>query len=179
MQRRGVVDRTQKAEVIEDLNGVFRTANVIVVSHYTGMTVQEMHTLRGRIREAGGVLRVTKNRLAKRALEGAPCGGLAGYFTGTTALAWSADPVAAPRVLTKYAKENEKLVILGGALGTQILNPAGVKALAELPSIDELRARLLGMLQTPATRIAGVLQAPGGQLARVLKAYADKTGQAA
>jgi large subunit ribosomal protein L10 len=172
------VDRTQKAEIVEDLNAVFRAAGVVVVSSYTGLSVAEMTALRGRMREAGAVLRVAKNSLAKRALEGAPFGGITGLLKGPTVLAWSNDPVAAPKVLAKYAKENDKLVILGGALGAQILDPKGVAALAELPSLDELRAKLVGMLQTPATRVAAVLQAPAGQLARVFAAYA-KTGEAA
>ena len=172
------MDRTQKAEIVEDLNGVFRSTGVIVVSSYTGLTVAEMTNLRGRMRDAGAVLRVAKNSLAKRALDGAPFGGIASLLKGPTVLAWSNDPVAAPKVLAKFSKENEKLVILGGALGASILDPEGVKALAELPSLDELRAKLVGMLQTPATRVAGVLQAPAGQLARVFAAYA-KSGEAA
>ena len=168
------MEKAQKVAVVEDLSGIFRSASVVVVSHYVGLTVAEMTTLRSRMRESGANLRVIKNRLAKRALDGAPCAGLSGLFTGPTALAWSADPVAAPRVLTKYAKENEKFVILGGAMGASILDPEAVKALAELPSLDELRARLVGMISTPARRIATLMQAPGGQLARVLAAYADK-----
>jgi len=173
------VDRTQKAEVVEDLSQVFRAAGVLVVSSYTGLTVAEMTSLRGRMREAGATLRVAKNSLAKRALDGVAFAGIAPLLKGPTVLAWSNDPVAAPKVLTKFAKENEKFVILGGALGASILDPEGVKALAELPSLDELRARLIGMINTPATRIAGVLQAPAGQLARVLAAYADKGKDAA
>jgi len=173
------VDKTQKAEVVEDLSQVFRGAGVLVVSSYTGLTVAEMTTLRGRMREAGATLRVAKNSLAKRALDGVAFAGIAQLLKGPTVLGWSNDPVAAPKVLSKYAKENEKFVILGGALGASILNPEGVKALAELPSLDELRARLVGMIQTPATRIAGVIQAPAGQLARVLAAYADKAKDAA
>ena len=176
---RSSVNRTEKAEVVDDLGAVFRSAGVLVVSHYSGLTVADMTALRGRIREAGATLRVAKNSLAKRALAGAPGEGLTGLLTGPTVLAWSEDPVAAPKVLSKFAKENDKLVILGGALGAQILDPAGVKALAELPSLDELRAKLLGLIQAPATRIAGVLQAPGGQLARVIAAYADKGKDAA
>jgi large subunit ribosomal protein L10 len=170
------VDRTQKAEIVGDLNAVFKATGVVVVSQYTGLSVAEMTALRGRMREAGAVLRVAKNSLAKLALDGAPFGGIVGLLKGPTVLAWSNDPVAAPRVLTKYAKENEKLVILGGALGASILDPAGIKALADLPSLDELRARLVGMIKTPATRVAGVLQAPAGQLARVLAAHAKAQG---
>ncbi len=173
------MNRTEKSEVIDDLGEIFRTAGVVVVSHYTGLTVADMTSLRGRIREAGATLRVAKNSLAKRALVGAPGEGLTDLMIGPTVLAWSQDPVAAPRVLSKFSKENDKLVILGASLGAQILDSAGVKALADLPSLDELRAKLVGMIQTPATRIAGVLQAPGGQLARVLAAYADKGKDAA
>lgn len=173
------MQRSEKAAVVEDLGGIFQAAGVVIVSHYVGMTVSEMTTLRGRFRESGAKIRVIKNRLAKRALEGAPCAGLSDLFTGPTAIAWSDDPVAAPRVLTKYAKENEKLVILGGAMGATILDPNGVKALADLPSLDELRGRLIGMLNTPAQRLATLMQAPGGQLARVLAAYADKAKDAA
>ncbi len=173
------MEKAEKAAVVQDLSGIFNAAGVVVVSHYVGMTVAEMTALRGRVRDGGAKIRVIKNRLAKRALDGAPCAGLTGLFTGPTAVAWSEDPVAAPRVLAKYAKENEKFVILGGAMGTTILNPEGVKALAELPSLDELRARLLGMLNTPAQRIATILQVPGSQLARVLAAYADKGKEAA
>lgn len=173
------MDKAQKAEVVEDLSGVFRATGVVVVSAYSGLTVAEMTALRGRMREAGATLRVAKNSLAKRALDGMAFGGIAKLLKGPTVLAWSNDPVAAPKVLTKYAKENEKFVILGGALGASILDPDGVKALAELPSLDQLRARIVGMIKTPATRIAGVLQAPGGQLARVIAAYADKAKDAA
>ena len=173
------MDKTQKAEVVEDLSQVFRGAGVVVVSSYTGLTVAEMTALRGRMREAGATLRVAKNSLAKRALDGVAFQGIDQLLKGPTVLGWSNDPVAAPKVLSKYAKENEKLVILGGALGASILDAEGVKALAELPSLDQLRAKLLGMIQTPATRIAGVLQAPAGQLARVFAAYADKAKDAA
>ena len=173
------MDRNQKAEVVEDLGQVFRGTGVVIVSAYTGLSVAEMTALRGRMREAGATLRVAKNSLAKRALDGVPFAGIATLLKGPTVLGWSNDPVAAPKVLTKYAKENEKFVILGGALGASILDPEGVKALAELPSLDELRAKLLGMINTPATRIAGVLQAPAGQLARVIAAYADKAKDAA
>lgn len=173
------MERAKKAEMVKDLNGVFNGAGVVVVTHYIGMTVAQMTALRGQVRAAGAALRVIQNRLAKRALEGAPCAELVDMINGPTAIAWSEDPVAAPRVMSKFAKENDKLVILGGAMGARILNPADVKALAELPSIDELRARIIGMITTPATRIAQVLQAPGGQLARVFAAYADQGDKAA
>ena len=128
--------------------------------------------------EAGGTVKVAKNRLVKLALEGTDAAGIQDLFTGPTVLMWSEDPITAPKIVATFAKQNEKLVVLGGAMGATVLDASGVKALAELPSLDELRAKLVGMIQTPATRIAGVLQAPGGQVARVLSAYASK-GEAA
>ncbi len=163
--------RAQKARIVEDLHAVFSQAAVVVVTHYKGLNVPEMSELRARMREAGGQFRVVKNRLARRALEGTPYGALADLLRGPSAIAWSAaDPVAAPKVVVDYAKKNEKLVIIGGSLGDQLLDAEAVRALAQLPSLDELRARLIALLQTPASRIVGVLQAPGGQLARVLAA---------
>ncbi|MEO5375328.1 MAG: 50S ribosomal protein L10 [Alphaproteobacteria bacterium] len=168
------MNRDQKKELVSTLNRVLGETSIVVVVHYTGMTVAEMSALRAQMREAGASFKVTKNRLTRLALAGTKYETLAPLFTGPTAVAFSKDPVAAARVSVKYAKGNEKLKILGGALGTMVLDQQGVKALAELPSLDELRAGLIGMIKTPATRIAGVLQAPAGQLARVLKAYADK-----
>jgi large subunit ribosomal protein L10 len=149
-----------------------------VVAHYKGLTVAEMTDLRGQVRKAGGNLRVAKNRLAKRALEETSFTGIADLLKGPTALVYSTDPVAAPKALTEFAKKNDKLQILGGSLGSSILDLAAVKALAELPSLDTLRAGLIGLLQTPAQRLVSLLQAPGGQVARVLKAHADKAGDA-
>lgn len=166
------MNRAQKSDLVQDLNGVFSNTTVVVVAHYSGMTVNDMVQLRGRMSEAGAAFRVTKNRLTKLALEGTPCDGIADLFSGPTAIAYSDDPVAAPKVMVDFAKENEKLIVLGGIMEQTILDPNGVKELASLPSLDELRAKILGMLSTPATRIAGVLQAPGGQLARVVGAYA-------
>ena len=128
--------------------------------------------------EAGANFKVVKNRLVKLALEGTDAAEIKDLFSGPTAIAFSDDPVAAPKVVANFAKEHEQLVILGGAMGATVLDPSGVKALAELPSLDELRAKIVGMIQTPATRIAGVLQAPGGQLARVMNAYATKSDAA-
>ena len=168
------MDRVQKAEVVDSLKGVFAESGAVIVAHYSGMTVAEMGELRSRMRAAGASFKVAKNRLAKRALEGTKAAGISDLLKGPTGIATSADPVAAPKVLVAYAKENDKLVILGGmAVGT-VLDLNGVKALAELPSLDQLRGKILGLLQAPATKIAGVLQAPGGQLARVLSAYANK-----
>jgi large subunit ribosomal protein L10 len=168
------VEKAKKAEVVEDLKGVFSEAGSVVVAHYSGMTVAQMGDLRSRMRAAGASFRVAKNRLAMRALDGTPAKGIAHLFKGPTGIAVSKDPVAASKVAVAYAKENDKLVILGGVVGTQALDVNGVKALAELPSLDELRGRIVGLLQAPATKIAGVLQAPAAQLARVLNAYSKK-----
>lgn len=168
------MDRAQKQEMITELNGVFSEAAVVVVSHYSGMSVSEMSALRQRMGNANAKVKVIKNRLAKRALEGTPSIGILDLLTGPTVIAYSADPVAAAKVAIDYAKENDKFIVRGGAMGLTVLDKQGVENLASLPSLDELRARLVGMISTPATRIAGVLAAPAGQLARVLKAHADK-----
>jgi large subunit ribosomal protein L10 len=168
------VDKTQKAEVVEDLNGVFANAGSVVVAHYTGLTVAELNDLRARMRASGASFRVAKNRLAVRALKGTPIEGISDLFKGPTGIAVSNDPVAAAKVTAAYAKDNDKLVILGGSVGTTTLDANGVKALATLPSLDELRGKIVGLLVAPATKIAGVVQAPAGQLARVIGAYSKK-----
>jgi large subunit ribosomal protein L10 len=168
------VDKAQKADVVKTLNGVFAEAGSVVVAHYTGMTVAEMGELRARMRKAGASFQVAKNRLALRALEGTPAKGIANLFTGPTGIAVSKDPIAASKVAVNYAKENNKLVILGGVIGTTTLDVAGVQALASLPSLDELRGKIVGLLVAPATKIAGIVQAPAGQLARVIGAYSKK-----
>jgi len=168
------VDRAQKAEAVASLHRTLQDTGLVVVTRQVGMTVAEATDLRNRMRAAGAGFKVTKNRLARLALKGTQFEGLDAYFTGPTAIAFSRDPVAAAKVVADFARSNEKLTIVGAGLGTQVLDADGVKALATLPSIDELRAKLLGLIQTPATRIAGVLQAPGGQVARVLAAYAEK-----
>ena len=168
------MDRTQKAETVQSLNGLFADAGAVVVAHYSGMTVAQMGELRSRLGKAGASFRVAKNRLAVRALEGTQAAGIANLFKGPTGIAYSKDPVAAAKVIVAYAKENENLKILGGIAVGSVLNADGVKALAELPSLDQLRGKILGLLQAPATKIAGVLQAPAGQLARVVSAYANK-----
>ena len=168
------MDRVQKAESVKELNGLFAEAGAVVVAHYAGMTVAQMSDLRSRMRAAGASFKVAKNRLAKRALEGTPAAGIADLFTGPTGIAYSRDPVTAPKVLVAYAKENDKLVILGGAAVGAVLDLQGIKTLAERPSLDQLRGKIIGLLQAPATKVAGVLQAPAGQLARVLSAYANK-----
>jgi large subunit ribosomal protein L10 len=168
------VERAEKRELVSTLHSVFESTGVVVVAHYQGLSVAQMSALRGRMKAAGASVKVAKNRLAKLALQGTDVEHLTGLFIGPTVIAYSPDPVAAPKVAVDFAKTNDKLVILGGALGRSQLDANGVKALATLPSLDELRARLVGMIQTPATRIAGVLQAPGAQLARVFNAYATK-----
>ncbi len=169
------MDRAQKSELVATLNGVFsQNAGSIVVAHNLGLTVSQMTDLRLKMAEEGATLKVAKNRLVKLALDGTDAEGIKDLFTGPTAIAYSDDPVAAPKVAAKFAKDNEKYVVLGGTMGSTVLDETGVKALAELPSLEELRAKLVGMIQTPATRIAGILQAPGGQVARVLNAYATK-----
>jgi len=168
------VDKTQKAEVVEDLNGVFANAGSVVVAHYKGLTVAELSDLRTRMRAAGASFRVAKNRLAVRALKGTPIEGISDLFKGPTGIAVSNDPVAASKVAAAYAKDNDKLVILGGSVGVTTLDANGVKALATLPSLDESRGRIVALLVAPATKIAGILAAPAGQLARVIGAYSSK-----
>ena len=168
------MDRAEKRELVTDLNGVFSTSGSVVVAHYAGITVAQMNDLRTKMRAAGGTVKVAKNRLAKIALQGTESEGMQALFTGQTLIAYSEDPVVAPKVASEFAKGNDKLVILGGAMGATGLDAEGVKALATLPSLDELRAKLVGMISTPATRIAQVVNAPAAQLARVFGAYARK-----
>ena len=168
------MNRTEKRDFVSALGQVFQETSMVVVTRNSGMTVAEVSDLRRRMRAAGVTYKVAKNRLAALALDGTRFDGILPLLKGPTALAWSADPVAAAKTAVEFAKTNEKLVVIGGALGTQTLDAAGVQALAELPSLDVLRGRLVGMIQTPATRIAGILQAPAGQLARVFGAYAKK-----
>ena len=168
------MNRTQKKDWVSSLHGTVGEAVSVVVTHYKGLTVAEMTDLRAKVRAAGASFKVTKNRLTKLALQGTKYEGIADLFVGPTAVAWSDDPVAAAKITVEFAKANPKLVILGGALDGNRLDVEGVKSLATLPSLDELRAKLLGMLSTPATRIAGVLQAPAGAVARVIGAHAKK-----
>jgi large subunit ribosomal protein L10 len=172
------VERAEKAELVSSLNQVFKDTGVIVVAHYAGLNVADMTDLRAKMRDAGASVKVAKNRLAKLALKGTDAETIADLFTGPTVIAYSNDPVAAPKVASDFAKSNDKLVILGGAMGGTNLDADGVKALAALPSLDELRGKLVGLIATPATRIAQVLAAPAGQVARVFGAYAEK-GEAA
>jgi len=169
------VERAEKAKVIAALNEVFKDTGAVVVARYTGLTVAAMTAFRARMREAGGTVRVAKNRLAQRALDGTDVSHLKDLLKGPTVMAFSHDPIAAPRVAVDFAKVNDKLVILGGAMGKTNLDANGVKALAALPSLDQLRAKLVGLLATPATRVAQVVAAPAAQLARVFNAYADKS----
>jgi large subunit ribosomal protein L10 len=172
------VDRAEKKELVTSLNGVFKDTNVVVVAHYAGLTVAQMQTLRRQMRQAGAAVKVAKNRLAKIALEGTSAAVIVPLLKGPTVIAYSRDPVAAPKVANDFAKANEKFVILGGAMGKTALNPDGVKALAALPSLDELRAKIVGLSQAPATKIAQVVNAPAGKLARVVQAYAKKDAAA-
>ena len=168
------MERTEKRDFVASLATVFGETSFVLVGRNAGLTVAAVDDLRRKMKAAGATYKVAKNRLASRALDGTRFQGIAPLLKGPTALAWSVDPVAVAKTAVEFAKGNDKFVILGGALGTQNLNADGVKALAELPSLVTLRASLVGLIQTPATRIAGVVQAPAGQLARVLKAYADE-----
>ena len=168
------MDRTEKREFVTALGQVFAETSMVVVTQNKGMTVAEVSELRRRMRASGSTFKVAKNRLAALALDGTRFDGIKPMLSGPTALAWSMDPVAVAKAAVDFAKTNEKFVVMGGALGTQMLNADGIKALADLPSLDTLRASLVGLIQTPATRIAGVLAAPAGQLARVFGAYARK-----
>lgn len=168
------MDRSRKEDLVAELQQTLATTNLLVVTHQNGLSVEETTALRHQMREAGAGFRVTKNRLAKIALKDTQFEPLSNLFSGPTAIAVSEDPVAAARVVVDYAKGNEKLTIVGGALGDKTLDIDAIMALAKLPSLDELRGKLVGLLQAPAGKIVGVLQAPGGQLARVFGAYAAK-----
>lgn len=168
------MERAQKRQVVSDLNDVFNSTSSIVVAHYSGLNVADMNDLRARMREAGATFKVTKNRLTKLALDGTPYSQIAPLFTGPTAIAYSDDLVAPAKVVVEFGKKNEFLVVLGGAMGTTQLDVDEVKALAALPSLDESRGTLIGLLNAPATKIAGVLQAPAAQLARVMAAQGAK-----
>lgn len=175
------MNRSEKAELVATLNKGFAKVDLLVVTRQSGLTVAEVSDLRRKVRAAGASYKVSKNRLTRLALEGTAFKDIGSLLTGPTAIASSKDPVAAAKAVAAYAKDNDKLTIVGGSLNGQTLDAEGVKELAALPSLDELRAKLLALLQTPATRIAGVVQAPAGQLARVLSAYGskDSSGQAA
>ncbi|AXY22583.1 MULTISPECIES: 50S ribosomal protein L10 [Komagataeibacter] len=172
------MDRTEKREFVASLAAVFAKTSMVIVTRNDGLTVADVTELRRRVRAAGATHKVAKNRLTSLALAGTQFEGIKPLLKGPTALSWADEPVSMAKVLVEFAKTNDKLVLLGGSLGAQTLDVASIKALAELPSLDVLRAQLVGLISTPATRIAGVLQAPAGQLARVFGAYA-KTGEAA
>ena len=166
--------RAEKLEIVDSLRGVFAEAGVVVVTHFQGLSVAELTELRRSMSDSGAKFRVTKNRLAKIALADTSFSPIGELFTGPTAIAYSEDPVAAPKAAMDFAKKNEKLVVIGGGLDGNLLSADQVKALASLPSLDELRAKIIGMINTPAQRIASVLQAPGGQVARVISAHAEQ-----
>jgi large subunit ribosomal protein L10 len=172
------MDRAEKKELVATLSEVFKTTNVVVVAHYSGLTVAQMQTLRKQMKQAGAQVKVAKNRLAKIALDGTDVASIAPLMKGPTLIAYSGDPIAAPKVAVDFAKANEKFVILGGAMGKTALNTDAVKALASLPSLDELRAKLVGLIQAPATKLAQLANAPAAKVARVVQAYASK-GEAA
>lgn len=172
------VERAAKKEAVEQLNGVFKATSVAVVAQYSGLTVAQMQKLRMQMKQAGASVKVSKNRLAKIALEGTDVVAIGPMLKGPTVIATSNDPVAAPKVAVEFAKVNDKFIIIGGSMGTTVLNVDGVKALASLPSLDELRAKIVGLLVAPATKIAQLANAPAGKLARVIQAYASK-GEAA
>jgi len=171
---RNTVDRAQKEALVEDLGQVFTDSGVVVVSHYAGITVAEMQDFRARMRDAGGFVRVAKNKLAKIALDGTPCAEIAGLLEGMTVLSYSEDPVAAAKVTQDYSKDNDKLVILGGAMGENILDVAGVKAVAAMPSREELIASIAGCIGAPASNIAGAIGAPASNIASLIEAVEEK-----
>lgn len=168
------MDRAEKKEFVSSLHDVFTKTSVVVVAHYSGLTVAQMQKLRKEMKANGATVQVAKNRLAKIALDGSDVASIAPLMKGPTLIAYSDDPVAAPKVAVAFAKDHDKFVILGGAMGKTSLNQDGVKALATMPSLDEMRAKLIGLIQAPATKIAQLSTAPAAKLARVFKAYADK-----
>jgi large subunit ribosomal protein L10 len=177
--RRELVDRAAKSEQIAALGEVFKTTKVVVVAHYSGLTVSQMQTLRRQMRQSGATVKVAKNRLAKIALEGSDVASIATLLKGPALIAYSGDPVAAPKAAVEFAKTHEQFVILGGAMGKTSLDPNGIKALAALPSLDELRGKIVGLIVAPATKIAQVVNAPAAKLARVVQAYSAKSGDSA
>ena len=168
------MDRSQKADSVAALNATFNEVGVVVITRNLGMTVAQSTALREKIREAGASYKVAKNSLAKIALADTPYAGLGDLFTGPTAIATSVDPIAAAKVIVEFAKTNPKIEILGGAMGAMVLDENGIKALATMPSLDELRGKLVGLIQAPATKLAQLATAPAAKLARVFGAYATK-----
>ncbi len=168
------MDRAQKEQVVEELGHIFESSGVVVVAHYAGLTVANMQDLRARAREAGCAVRVAKNRLAKIALEGKPCESITGLLSGMTVLTYSEDPVAAAKVAMDYAKANQKFEILGGAMGENALNAAGVEAVSKMPSREELIASIVGCIAAPASNVAGAIGAPASNIASILSTIEDK-----
>jgi large subunit ribosomal protein L10 len=168
------VDRAGKEQLVSALNAAFKDTGSIVVAHYSGLTVAQMQSLRRDMKKAGATVKVAKNRLVKIALEGTDVASIGTLMKGPTVLAYAKDPVAAPKVAVEFAKGNDKLVVLGGAMGTTALDANGVKALATMPSLDELRGKIVGLIQAPATKLAQLATAPAAKLARVVGAYANK-----
>ncbi|NKB26825.1 MAG: 50S ribosomal protein L10 [Rhodobacteraceae bacterium] len=168
------MDRAQKEKVVEELGQIFESSGVVVVAHYVGLTVAEMQDLRARMRDAGGSVRVAKNKLAKIALEGKSVASIADYLTGMTVLAYSEDPVAAAKVADGFAKDNSKFEILGGAMGENALDVAGVKAVAGMPSREELIASIAGCIGAPAANIAGAIGAPVSNIASILSTVEER-----
>lgn len=168
------MDRAQKEQLVDELGQIFESSGVVVVAHYAGLTVVEMQDLRARASEAGGAVRVAKNRLAKIALEGKPCASIADHLTGMTVLTYSEDPVAAAKVAEDFAKDNKKFEILGGAMGENVLDRAGVTAVSKMPSRDELIASIVGCIGAPASNIAGAIGAPASNIAGILSTIEDK-----
>ena len=168
------MDRGQKEVVVSELGNIFQDSGVIVIAQYAGLSVAEMTDFRNRMRDAGGSVRVAKNRLAKIALEGKPCEGMAKYLQGQNVFAYSEDPVTAAKVVEAYAKDNSKLEVVGGAMGDEILDPAGVKAVAAMPSREELIATIAGMLGAPASNLAGAIGSPAANIAGCLATIAER-----
>ena len=168
------MDRAQKEALVDELGQIFESSGVVVVSHYAGLTVAEMQDLRAKAREAGGSVRVAKNRLAKIALDGKPCASIADLLSGMTVLTYSEDPVAAAKVAEDFAKDNDKFVILGGAMDGNVLDRDGVKAVSKLPSREELIASIAGCIGAPASNIAGAIGAPASNIASILSTIEDK-----
>ena len=168
------MDRAQKEKVVEELGQIFESSGVVVVAHYAGITVAQMQDLRAQMRDVGGSVRVAKNKLAKIALEGKPAAKMGDLLTGMTVMAYSEDPVAAAKVAEDYAKKNDKFVILGGAMGDTILDPAGVKTVAAMPSREELIAQIVSCIGAPASNIAGAIGAPASNIASILSTIEEK-----
>ncbi|ULB10652.1 50S ribosomal protein L10 [Cereibacter azotoformans] len=168
------MDRAQKEKVVEELGQIFESSGVVVVAHYAGVTVAQMQELRAQMRDVGGSVRVAKNRLAKIALAGKPSEKMGDLLTGMTVMAYSEDPVAAAKVAEAYAKKNDKFVILGGAMGDTILDPAGVKTVAAMPSREELIAQIVSCIGAPASSIAGAIGAPASNIAGILSTLEER-----